>query len=325
MARRTSDKVRELTADELGIGAEVAIQDHSSNRPDDPPLKSDDPRLLEVRDLLQTYGGIIFSGPPGTSKTWYAAKIAEALVDRDEKRVIFVQFHPSYQYEDFIQGFVPKEAGDGFVLKPRYFLQMCIDASQDRERLYVLVIDELSRGDPGRVFGEALTYVDKTKRDMSFTLASGHTCVVPSNLVILATMNPLDRGVDEVDAAFERRFARIAMDPDRGILDNMLADNEVNDQLRTEVLRLFDMMNSRAKSTPLMTVGHTFFLNVRDAASLKGAWKYQIRFLAEKAYRLEPETRQNIFGAWERAIQVAEAAEEAEFNSSDIDGGEDTA
>ena len=138
MVRRTDTTVRTLNADDLGIGMERAIADHASNRPDDPPLNSNDPRLLEVRDLLQTYGGVIFSGPPGTSKTWYASKIAMALVDGDEARTKFVQFHPSYQYEDFIQGFIPRETGDGFQLKPRYFLQMCQDAEEDRGRLYVL-------------------------------------------------------------------------------------------------------------------------------------------------------------------------------------------
>src|ERR1700733_2607493 len=145
MARRTSDKVRELTADELGIGGKAAIQDHSSNRPDDPPLRSDDPRLLEVRDLLQTYGGIIFSGPPGTSKSWYAAKTAEALGDGAAKRGTFVHFHLSYHYKAFFEGLDAKEAEDAFELIPRDFLQMRIDAGRDRERLYVLVIDELSR------------------------------------------------------------------------------------------------------------------------------------------------------------------------------------
>lgn len=312
MASRTSEKVRELTADDLGIGVDAAIQEHASNRPDDPPLDPGDPRLAEVRELLQLYGGVIFSGPPGTSKSWYAAKIASALVDGDERRKRFVQFHPSYQYEDFIQGFVPRETGDGFELKPRYFLEICRDAEQDPDHLYVLVIDELSRGDPGRVFGEALTYVEKTKRGMPFTLASGKVCVVPPNLVLLATMNPLDRGVDEVDAAFERRFARIAMDPDRRILESGLDVNEVTDPLRTEVLRLFDMMNGRARSSPQAAVGHTFFMDVRDAASLRSLWQHQLRFLVEKAYRLDRDTYQAIVGAWERAIQAVETSNVAE-------------
>ena len=316
MVTRTPHRVRSLTADDLGIGVEVAIQDHASNRPDDPPLATNDPRLTEVHDLLQIYGGVIFSGPPGTSKSWYASKIGTALVDGDKSRIKFVQFHPSYQYEDFVQGFVPRETGDGFELRPRYFLQMCRAAERDPDRLYVLVIDELSRGDPGRVFGEALTYVEKSKRGMPFTLASGETCTVPPNFVILATMNPLDRGVDEVDAAFERRFARIAMDPDRSILLEYLDANEVADPLRAEIFRLFDMMNGRARSNPQAAVGHTFFMEVRNVASLESLWRYQLRFLVEKAYRLDPTTYEAIVGAWERAIQSS--AEAAHAESEDL-------
>lgn len=314
----TAAQIRSLTADDLGIGVEIALRNHASNRPDDPPLATDDPRLAEVEDLLQIYGGVIFSGPPGTSKSWYASKIGMSLVEGDKNRIRFVQFHPSYQYEDFVQGFVPRDSGEGFRLKPRYFLQMCQDAQRDSEHLYVLVIDELSRGDPGRVFGEALMYVEKSKRGMPFTLASGETCIVPANLVILATMNPLDRGVDEVDAAFERRFARIALDPDKTILLRLLDANEVTDPLRGEVLRLFDMMNGRARSNPQTAVGHTFFLEVRDSASLDSLWQHQLRFLVEKAYRLDPNTHESIVGLWERAIQTVRAAEAEATSESTV-------
>ena len=107
-------------------------------------------------------------------------------------------------------------------MRAKVFLQMCIDAAEDPDHTYVVVIDELSRADPGRVFGEALTYIERSRRGDEFLLASGQTAVIPPNLVILATMNPLDRGVDEVDAAFERRFAKIAMDPDPAILVEFL-------------------------------------------------------------------------------------------------------
>lgn len=316
--------MRNLTADDLGIGTERAIADHASNRPDDPLLDPDDPRLAEVRDLLQTYGGVIFSGPPGTSKTWYASKIAMRLVEGDETRTTFVQFHPSYQYEDFIQGFVPRETGEGFELKPRYFLQMCRQAKIDPDRLYVLVIDELSRGDPGRVFGEALTYVEKSKREIEFTLASGDNAVVPKNLVILATMNPFDRGVDEVDAAFERRFARIAMNPDRSILEAVLDSNEVQDPLRREVVQLFNMMNGRARLNPQAAVGHTFFFDVRDVASLVSVWEHQLRFLVDKAYRLDPQAHDEIYGAWDRAIRVVRETLNATGDEDDPGAATDT-
>lgn len=297
------ERVRTLTADELGIGAEYAIADHSSSRPDDPGLEDDDPHYLEVISLLDYFGGVIFTGPPGTSKTWYAAQIGTKLVDGDRDRIRFVQFHPSYQYEDFIQGFVPREDGNGFELKEKLFLDLCRRASADGTKRYVLVIDELSRGDPGRIFGEALTYIERSKRGLPFLLASGRASVVPENLVVLATMNPLDRGVDEVDAAFERRFAKIAMDPDRNILQSILDINGVTEPLRRRITGFFDLANGRAKTTPQAAIGHTYFTDVRDEESLWRVWNHQLKFLVDKAYRLDPSARVEIAEAFERIFR----------------------
>jgi 5-methylcytosine-specific restriction protein B len=302
---RTQDPVRMLDAEALDIGSDAAVSEHGSNRPDDPPLSSDDPRLAEVRELLQTYGGVIFSGPPGTGKSWAANKIGSALAG-DPERVAFVQFHPSYQYEDFIQGFVPNEEGDGFTMRAKVFLQMCIDAAEDPDRAYVVVIDELSRADPGRVFGEALTYVEHSKRGLEFILASGQTAAIPPNLVVLATMNPLDRGVDEVDAAFERRFAKIAMEPDSGVLDEFLDRAGVEETLRRRLRSFFGKVNAQAKRNPLSAVGHTFFIDVEDEQSLRRVWKYQLRFLFEKAYRLDPDGLAEVQADWNRIFAPAD-------------------
>lgn len=300
---RSAEPLRRLSASDLGVGAELAIRTHSSNRPDDPPLRDDHPLYLEVRSLLETFGGVIFTGPPGTSKSYYAAKIGNRLA-QDESRIRFVQFHPSYQYEDFMQGFVPDPDGDGFVLVPKYFVSMCREADEHPDKTFVLVIDELSRGDPGRVFGEALTYVEKSKRGLTFSLASGEDCVVPLNLVILATMNPLDRGVDEVDAAFERRFAKIAMEPDRNILAERLAVNGVPEGLRRRIVGFFDRVNGLASTNPQGTIGHTYFGDVVDEASLRRVWDHQLRFLLEKSYRLDPDTLDGLRASFEQIFEA---------------------
>ena len=147
--------------------------------------------MLEVQQLLNDgFAGVVFSGPPGTSKSWYAREVALSLVGGDLERVDFVQFHPGYQYEDFIEGYVPNEKG-GFDPVPRTFLRMCETAKSTSETV-VIVIDELSRTDVVRVFGEALTYLETSKRQITFTLASGRTVFVPHNLIVIATMNPWD-------------------------------------------------------------------------------------------------------------------------------------
>ena len=235
--RLSPGRVRNLSVEELGLeppkkasapsapggpGGRVPIGAAAAGADDEPePLPENDPLLRMVRRLLEQWGGVILVGPPGTSKTYFARRIALSLAG-SSARVRYVQFHASYQYEDFVQGYVPEEGG--FRLAEKHLLKLCDEAGRDSRVTYVIVIDELSRGDAARIFGEALTYVEKTHRGERFSLASGDDCVIPHNLVFLATMNPMDRGVDEVDAAFERRFGKIALDPDREILRGFLND-----------------------------------------------------------------------------------------------------
>ncbi len=305
---RSTEAVRRVTATDLGIDATPAIKSHSSSVADDPPLSADDPVYQAVLSLMPEYGGVIFTGPPGTSKSWYAAKIADLLTERDEARRSFVQFHPSYQYEDFMQGFVPREDGEGFTLADKCLVETCrtaaLDENQDKQ--FVVVIDELSRADPGRVFGEALTYLERSKRELSFSLASGQTIAIPQNVFIIATMNPLDRGVDEVDAAFDRRFAKIAMEPSREILADRLTRNGVSQELQRKILAFFNQANGFAERNPQGAIGHTYFWNVSDVADLRSVWDYQLRFLIEKAYRLDPEIRNTLTAAYNGLLEAPE-------------------
>jgi len=284
-------------------------------------LPDDDPMLATVRSLLETFGGVIFVGPPGTSKSWYAARVARGLADGDESRVRFIQFHPSYQYEDFVEGFVPR-AGGNFELVPKHLLEWARRAAADPAHNHVLVIDELSRGDPGRIFGEALTYVEKTKRGLTFHLASGEACMIPDNLVFLATMNPLDRGVDEVDAAFERRFAKIAMDPDPALLEELLVEHGVDDGLRGRVVRFFTAAIARARENPFAAIGHTFFLNVTDEDSLHRLWDHQLKFVFDKAYQLDPDGLREIRAQWDRIFSAGETSQSvAQANDEELAAG----
>lgn len=266
------------------------------------PLSIDaaDDVLEMVRQLVPDYAGVILTGPPGTSKTWYARQIAAALTDRDRSRVRFVQFHQSYQYEDFVEGYVPREDGNGFQLRPKHLLEMCEVARAHEDQTCVMIIDELSRSDPGRVFGEALTYIEPTQREVEFYLASGNPAKLPRNLFFLATMNPLDRGVDEVDAALDRRFAKIAMEPSPDRLVVLLDQNGLDAELRNSVVKFFRFLlnnpNERCR------VGHAYFRAVRTAADLRRLWDHQLRFHMAKAFKLDNESFRNIEREWSRAV-----------------------
>lgn len=268
----------------------------------DTDIPEDDPFFNELvarvrRLFMDNFGGVILRGAPGTSKSWYARRLAAVLADRDPTRVRFVQFHPAYQYEDFVEGFVPDESGT-FRLKPKHLIEICTAAANDPNRTYVLVIDELSRTDPSRVFGEALTYIEKTKRGEEFLLASGRSAVVPPNLVIIATMNVWDRGIDEVDAAVERRFASIALDPSADLLTRILEQNGVQDSLRDKVKQFFEQL--QRDPNRLVRIGHAYFHSVRDESSLHRLWNHQLRFVIEKAFPLEDDGFGRIERLWKR-------------------------
>lgn len=297
--------VRTIGADALGIGVKaMANVNRGSSAPEAPEITADHPRVREIVRLARTFGGVILTGPPGTSKSFFAAVAAEALVDGDKSRYRFVQFHASYQYEDFMLGFTPTTTG--FREKEGPFLQLVAAAEQDVERTYVLVIDELSRADVGRVFGEALTYVERTKRELPFTLANGREIKVPSNLVIIATMNPFDRGVDEVDAAFERRFAKIAMDPDRGVLETILTYNGMEDALQGRLIGWFDRMRGHASKNPAAAVGHAYFSSASDESTLRDVWDYQLKYLVQRAFRRDENTRSDVETAWNHIFAIPE-------------------
>jgi 5-methylcytosine-specific restriction enzyme B len=324
--KRTPNRVRQLSASELGIdppgidqpsldatGSDALETGEEQVPPPPPPPPADVQQLLDrVLILLDDgYAGIVFTGPPGTSKSWYAEKVARELVDHDDARVRFVQFHPSYQYEDFVEGLVPLEVGE-FIWKNKHLLSMADDARQSQDLRFVLVIDELSRADPGRVFGEALTYIEVTRRDHTFWLASGRTTSIPPNLVILATMNLFDRGVDEVDAALERRFAKIRLNPDRVILDRILKDNGLEDLLRVRVLAFFDRVQQLAKKRPLAQLGHAYFRMVKDKEGLERLWEYQLSHFFERAYRFEEKGYDEVKRSWDRIF-----FEESESSGTD--------
>lgn len=130
--------------------------------------------------------------------------------------------------------------------------------------------------------------------------------MIPDNVVVLATMNPLDRGVDEVDAAFERRFAKIAMDPDPEVLRSRMIENGLSDRLRDGLLRWFRAANGRARDNPHGAVGHAYFWDVVDEVSLRRVWDHQLRFLVERAYQLDADTRGKLAADFEDVLSGEE-------------------
>ena len=178
--------------------------------------------LRRIERLLQDKRQVIFQGPPGTGKTYVAQELAHGFAGSPD-RVRIVQFHPSYAYEDFVQGFRPTLEGDrhGFRLKDGPLLEMAERARQDPHETHVLVIDEINRGNLAKVLGELYFLLEYRDADMRLQY-SEVSFSLPKNLWIIGTMNTADRSIALVDAALRRRFHFVEFHPDKPPVQGLL-------------------------------------------------------------------------------------------------------
>ena len=228
----------------------------------------------------------LFLGAPGTGKTWYAQEIAKALTKNESDRFLFVQFHPSFSYDDFIEGYTPNlpKAGDpvGYRLEEKHFLNICRRAQSDMSNFYVIVIDELTRGDPSRVFGELLTYLELEYRDRQFALTySGTKFSVPRNLIVIATANPYDRSVGELDDAMIRRFVMREFCPDLDRLELHLKKIGASNDFAKRLLYVFKLINEQME----WRFGHSHFWNLKDESDFRALWSSRILFLLGREFQ----------------------------------------
>ena len=302
----SQERTRNLTLVDVGLG-HLLEHDHKEARElleDTSEIEPADPILTQVKEARKLgFAGVILSGPPGTGKSWYAQQLGVALTGQ-WSNVRSVQFHPSYQYEDFVFGYMPRDDGR-FELREKEFARVCRDASANREAEYVLVIDEISRSDVVRIFGEALTYIATDKRDQQFTLACGRELAVPGNLFIIGTMNSWDKGVDELDVALERRFAEVAVPPDPKVLQRLLEAKGVGSDF---LGRLVGFFSDLQRISLRVQLGHAYFLNCVDVESATHVWNLRLRPTLKRACGLDDAGYREIEAKWRESMGPAETA-----------------
>lgn len=178
---------------------------------------------------------------------------------------------------------------------------------KNNEKTYVVVIDELNRGDVARVFGEVLTYLEPDYRGTKFVLPfSGKMIALPPNLVLIATANPYDRSVTELDDALLRRFWVIELDPDPIFLRKYLEDAGVDGNLINRTIQLFNLLNAAFPHG----FGHTSFLRVRSLEDLASVWTGRVRLGLRRALLHDRASLDDVVTQIEALLRVEDQAGE---------------
>lgn len=228
--------------------------------------KDDYDTMVEV---LRDKKNIILQGAPGVGKTFVAKRLAYSIMGvKDVERVMMVQFHQSYSYEDFIMGFRPSQSG--FELKKGAFYNFCKKAADDNENDYFFIIDEINRGNLSKIFGELFMLVENDKRGSRYKLQllySDELFYIPDNVYIIGMMNTADRSLAMMDYALRRRFAFIDLKPAFKSEQFRAYRRELDDRKFDSLIQCVENLNERISADESLgdgfCIGHSYFCNLK--------------------------------------------------------------
>ena len=226
--------------------------------------------LEKILSQLRDKKNLILQGPPGTGKTWLAKKLAFALMgQKNENALKAVQFHANLSYEDFVRGWRP--SGDGkLTLVDGPLLEMVKKAKAQPETKFVMVIEEINRGNPAQILGEMLTLLEADKRtpaeglELSYRQYDGEKVHIPANLYVIGTMNIADRSLALMDLALRRRFAFYSLEPTFGepwrnwVNQKSGIDMPFLNQIEQRINQLNEQIANHRQLGPQFKIGHSY-------------------------------------------------------------------
>lgn len=242
-------------------------------------ISFDDYDQLEI--LLLRKKNLILQGAPGVGKTFAARRLAYAIMgEKDDSRVMQVQFHQNYSYEDFVMGYKPNE-DSGFEMKNGIFYRFCKRAAADKDHKYFFIIDEINRGNLSKIFGELLMLIENDYRDKPIQLSyKDEQFSVPDNLYLIGMMNTADRSLAMIDYALRRRFSFFEMKPgfESPQFEDYVKSQTIPhlDKLVKAIIELNKVIESDDSLGSGFCIGHSYLCNLDNSIDLKNIVEYDI-------------------------------------------------
>jgi 5-methylcytosine-specific restriction endonuclease McrBC GTP-binding regulatory subunit McrB len=284
-----------------------------------PPSLTQEPNMSlieEAKKLLETNYNLILTGAPGTGKTYLAKQIAKRIISEEDvlKCIGFVQFHPSYDYTDFVEGLRPtrpnKDGQIGFERKDGVFKEFCKKAVENQDKDFVFIIDEINRGEISKIFGELFFSIDPGYRGIEGKVNTQYQNMIddndifkngfyiPDNVYIIGTMNDIDRSVESFDFAMRRRFIwkEVKAEDNLGMLDKL--GEGLKAQAKNKLIAINNVIGEISELSSAYHIGGAYFLKLENYKN------EQNPFDKLWDYHLEPLLREYLRGKTKEEIAV---------------------